>query len=84
MGFVPDYRPDVGVSVRQVREKSPAAEAGLKAGDLIESIGGAKINDVRGLVRALQQTKPGDEVKLVVVRDEKKVELLVKLPKPSP
>ncbi|HIF31437.1 MAG TPA: M28 family peptidase [Planctomycetaceae bacterium] len=82
LGFLPTYKENEGVSVREVRENSPAAIAGLKAGDLIESIAGSKISDVRSMVAALQRTKPGDEVKLVVVRDEKKVELIVKLAKP--
>lgn len=41
---------------------SPAAEAGLEAGEVIESIGGVAVTDREGLRGLEQRSRPGDEV----------------------
>lgn len=57
-----------GVMVASVRENSPAAKAGLKAGDIIVEAGGKAVKNEGDLVRAIADKKEGD-VSLTYVRD---------------
>jgi serine protease Do len=57
-----------GVLVSSVREDSPAAKAGLKAGDVITEIDGEKIEEVGDLSRAINRKSEGD-VTLTVTRE---------------
>lgn len=66
-------------SIAEVGEDSPAAKAGLEAGDVITSIDGNKIASIRDLRAALSQKKPGDTIQMIVKRGEEEVELQVKL-----
>ena len=60
---------DGGVLVTSVNEDSPAAKAGLKAGDIITAIDGEKVEGSGDLSRAINKQKEGD-VTLSVVRDK--------------
>jgi S1-C subfamily serine protease len=60
-----------GALVRDVIEKTPAATAGLKAGDRIKSVGGKAVEDLTGLRAALAGFKSGDKAELVFERDGK-------------
>jgi serine protease Do len=63
--------PDGGVAVGQVTSGTPAAKAGMKAGDVVVSIDGKAVTEASALVRAVGMRKPGETVKLEVVRDGK-------------
>lgn len=69
------------VEVEEIMDGSPAAEAGLKTGDLISHFGRRKVTNVNELVGALARRKPGDKVTLAVTRDGKKIEVNVTLGK---
>lgn len=59
---------------------SPAAKAGLRAGDIITKVNDIEINQKMSLGRALDQFKAGDSVRLSVVRDDgKTITILVTL-----
>lgn len=58
-----------GVLVTSVSENSPAAKAGIKAGDVITSVDGEKVEGPGDLARAISKQKDGD-VTLTVVRDK--------------
>jgi len=58
-----------GLLVSDVRENSPAAKAGLKAGDVIVEIEGKQINDTFELLHGVNEKKEGD-VTLTVVRNK--------------
>lgn len=58
-----------GVLITSVNEDSPAAKAGLKAGDIITAIDGEKVEGSGDLSRAINKQKEGD-VTLTVVRDK--------------
>lgn len=58
-----------GVLVTSVSENSPAAKAGLKAGDVIIAVDGEKVQGPGDLSRAISKQKDGD-VTLTVVRDK--------------
>ena len=57
-----------GVLITSVTENSPAAKAGLKAGDVITAIDGEKVSSPGDIVRGLSKKETGD-VSLTVVRD---------------
>ena len=58
-----------GVLVTSVGDDSPAAKAGIKAGDVITAVDGEKVEDAGDLTRALAKKKEGD-VTLTIVRDK--------------
>lgn len=60
---------DGGVLITSVNEDSPAAKAGLKAGDIITAVDGEKVEGSGDLSRAINKQKDG-EVTLTVVRDK--------------
>jgi len=60
---------DGGVLITSVTENSPAAKAGLKAGDVITAIDGEKVSSPGDITRALNKKDAGD-VSLTVIRDK--------------
>lgn len=56
-----------------------ATRGGLKIGDLLLSVEGRKLEVVRDLSMALIDSKPGDKVKVEIVRDGKTIALAVAL-----
>lgn len=57
-----------GVMVSDVRENSPAAKAGLRAGDIVTEIDGKAVKGQIDLIRGINEKKEGD-VTLTIVRD---------------
>ncbi|MGA2197959.1 MAG: M28 family peptidase [Bryobacteraceae bacterium] len=81
-GSIPDFGEGVkGVKFADVREGSPAAKAGFKAGDVMIEFDGKKIDNLYDFTYALQAKKPGDEVVVKVLRDNQPVEAKVLLAK---
>ncbi|MCB9779555.1 MAG: Do family serine endopeptidase [Alphaproteobacteria bacterium] len=60
-----------GVVVSAVYPGNPAADAGLQAGDVVTTIDGAKVTESAALVRAIGMKKPGEAIKLGVLREGK-------------
>src|SRR5215216_1535708 len=58
----------LGVFVESVREGSPAANAGIKAGDIVLDFDGERIRSVRHFTRLVQESAPKRSVPVVVVR----------------
>lgn len=71
-----------GVLVTSVADDSPAAKAGLKAGDVITSIDGEKIEGAGDLARGINKKKDGD-VTLSVIRNKNQRTITV-TPKEAP
>ncbi|TDC68143.1 RIP metalloprotease [Actinomadura sp. GC306] len=61
------------------RPPSPAAQAGLRAGDRVVSFGGTPVADWAALTEAIGRAEPGRTVRLVVQRDGREVPLRVTL-----
>jgi serine protease Do len=61
------FRVDGGALIDEVRENSPAAKAGLRAGDIIVEADGKPIRGQMDLIKAISEKKEGD-VQLTVVR----------------
>jgi membrane-associated protease RseP (regulator of RpoE activity) len=79
-GSVPDFGDaDGGVKFAEVRENSPAAKAGLKAGDVMTAFDGKPIRTLYDFTFALREKKPGDEVPVTVMRDGKPLSVKVVL-----
>ena len=60
-----------GVLVNSVIEGEPAAKAGLKDGDVIVEIGGAKVDTPNELSRRVASYAPGEKVRVKVLREGK-------------
>jgi len=59
-----------GVTIRYVYPDSPAAKAGLQAGDRVQAIAGTKVNTAAQMREQLQPLAPGESVALEAVRGE--------------
>jgi membrane-associated protease RseP (regulator of RpoE activity) len=59
---------DGGLLITSVNENSPAAKAGLKAGDVITAVDGEKVSSSGDIVRAINKKQEGD-ITLTVVHD---------------
>jgi Do/DeqQ family serine protease len=66
-----------GVLVADVMKGGPADGGGVRAGDVVVEFGGSRIREVPDLQRRVANIKPGQPVKLTVVRDSKPVALTV-------
>ena len=73
LGFSVDRDPSGGLTVRSVGAGSPAAQAGLRAGDAILSWNGG--GPPRRPSRWILEQKPGDKLRLRIRRDEKELTL---------
>ncbi|MCC6710102.1 MAG: DegQ family serine endoprotease [Gammaproteobacteria bacterium] len=60
-----------GALVAAVVEKSPAARAGVKVGDVILKFGDTAIKDARDLSKAVAKAEPGAKVHIDIVRNGK-------------
>lgn len=80
VGTIPDFAGDVdGYKLGGVTEGSPAALAGLKAGDIITKFGDKKISNIYDFTYAIGNYKPGDKVKVLVKRAEEEIEVELEL-----
>jgi serine protease DegQ len=68
-----------GVVVLDVVEGSPAADAGLRPGDVIVGIDEARIETVEDLFGELRQHRPGTQARLTIIRDGRSQEVTVTL-----
>lgn len=73
-----------GVLVSGVTADSPAAKAGVKAGDVITKVNGAAVRDSRDVVEELADVKDDGAVTLEIIRDKKVQTLKATLERPQP
>jgi len=72
-----------GALVASVQENSPAAKAGLKAGDVIIAVDSERVENVRGLIKALSEKKEGTiAIKVVRNRSEQTINVLLEKSEP--
>ena len=73
-----------GVIVSDVEKKSPGANAGILLKDIITKVNGKKVNSVQDIEDILDEGyfKTGDQVNLVIIRDNKSIELKLDLINP--
>ena len=74
LGTIPDYSSlKGGVSLAGVTKGSPADKAGLEKYDTIIEAGGNRIENVYDYLHALEESRPGAAVELVILRKGKKM-----------
>jgi S1-C subfamily serine protease len=74
-----DLEEDAGVLVSQVVDDSPAAKAGLKAGDIVTRIDKEDVGTPAELRRVIRGHREGDAVRIHYLRDGKKQDVEVTL-----
>lgn len=80
VGTVPDFAGEVdGYKLGGVTDGSPAAKAGLQAGDIITQFGEKKISNIYDFTYALGNYVPGDKVKVLVKRGEEVLTIEIEL-----
>lgn len=72
-----------GALIGEVVEDSPAAKAGLKAGDVIIEFDGRRIDDKSDINHFIKKTEPGDIIEIIVMRKGKQKTFKVELGEPS-
>jgi S1-C subfamily serine protease len=66
-----------GALVASVGANTPAADAGLKAGDVITAIDGRSVTTAADIAAALREARAGEGVDISVTRDRKPLMLKV-------
>ncbi len=80
VGTIPDYSyTGSGMKISGVKEGGPAEKGGLKAEDIIIKFGENEVKDIYGYMYAMGGYKPGDEVVIIVKRNNEEVALNVTL-----
>lgn len=59
---------DEGVLVVRVPDDTPAARAGLQAGDVVVNVNGNAIDDISSLRRRISQVRAGESIRLGILR----------------
>jgi aminopeptidase YwaD len=78
LGTIPNYADSTdGLLIDGVRDDSPAAKAGLKAGDRIVKIGNRDVKNVYDYTYALGEMKAGQEYVVEVMRGGEKLSLRI-------
>ncbi len=79
LGTIPDYAASdiLGVLLSGVKAGSPAATAGLKAGDIIVELAGIKIENIYDYTDALAILKVGEATSIKIKRGEEILELSI-------
>jgi S1-C subfamily serine protease len=73
-----------GALITSVTGDSPAATAGLKAGDVIVRVGARPVSSPADVAEAVRAAEPGKGMEMDVRRDRKDVRITVTLPAPTP
>jgi serine protease Do len=75
----PGRPPRGGAQVVGVERGSPAARHGLRQGDVITAVDGARISNNRDLVRGISAIPPGQNVRLSLLREGRAMELTIQV-----
>ena len=68
-----------GAIVSEVEPDTPAADGGVRVGDMVVEIDGVTIDGAVGMIAAIRDLDPGDDITLTVVRDGERLELTATL-----
>lgn len=79
IGMGPSRRGQRGVVVESVVQDSPAAAAGVRPGDLIQTLDGSQVRHGGELLQILAKRQAGDEVTLGLLRGGRELEIKVAL-----
>ena len=70
---------DGAATIKNVMPGSGAAEAGLRAGDVIIVVGGTDVRDSATVKRIVEKTKPGDTLSMRIRRGDEERDVSVRL-----
>lgn len=73
-----------GVLVNSVEPDSPAAKAGLKAGDVVTAVNGKAVSEPSELIEAVREAGDGATLSIDIVRDRKPQSVKAELEKREP
>jgi hypothetical protein len=80
LGCLPDFAfAGPGVRVASVLDGSPAKKAGIQAADVLLSVNGEELRNLRSLSQALKKRKPGDVIQIHLRRGERLLDLKARL-----
>jgi S1-C subfamily serine protease len=81
LGIMPDFAGVVknGLRADFVTPGKPAALGGMQKGDIITFINGKTVNNIQDYMFRLDQLKHGQTISVEVLRNDKKVVLLIQL-----
>jgi aminopeptidase YwaD len=81
LGIMPDFAGVIknGLRADFVTPGKPAALGGMKKGDIITAINGKTVNNIQDYMFRMGQLKHGQTISVEVLRDDKKVVLLIQL-----
>jgi S1-C subfamily serine protease len=65
------------VLIAKVMPNSPAAKAGLRAGDVIQKINGQPVKDAEGVQKSVESTQVGSNLQLELRRNQKDMNVTV-------
>lgn len=68
-----------GAVITSVQDDTPAAAAGIEAGDLVVAADGAAIDGATGLIAAIRDLQPGDSATVTIMRNGERIDLSVTL-----
>lgn len=68
---------DQGILIAKVMPNSPAAKAGLRAGDVIQKINGQSVKDAEGVQTAVESSQVGNSLQVGVRRNQKDLTVAV-------
>ncbi|MEK9862782.1 MAG: PDZ domain-containing protein [Verrucomicrobiota bacterium] len=78
LGTIPNYTAEVeGVPLTGVRAGSPADKAGLRADDVVISLGGPAIANISDYTYALVAVKSGEETTLGIIRQGQTMQMTI-------
>ena len=78
LGIMPNYEDDKeGVLIGGVADGGPAAQGGLKAGDVIVELGGKAVKNLNTYMVIMAQQQQGQTLEVGIVRGGKKLTLKV-------
>ncbi len=76
LGVVPDYAFEgAGMRIDGVSDGKPAAKAGLKAGDIVISIGDLKVQDMMSYMKALGKFEKGQSATVGILRGKEELKI---------
>ncbi|WP_207005422.1 Do family serine endopeptidase [Trinickia mobilis] len=73
-----------GTIITGVLQGGPADKAGIKPGDVLQSVNGEEITDTTRLLNVIAQIKPGTDAKIRLIRKNKPIDLTVMIGKRPP
>ena len=81
LGIMPDFAGNVknGLRADFVTPGKPGAIGGMKKGDIITGINGKAVNNIQDYMFRMGQLKHGHTISIEVLRDDKKIVLLIQL-----